>query len=161
MRLSKLYSNKPGVFAPIGFHDGLNVVVGEIHHPKDRKRDTHGLGKSLLAEVIDFCLLRQRDNEFFLFKHHERFKDFVFFLEIATHGGDFVTVRRAVEPGSKASLVCHRQPHRDFCDVAEIAWDHWNVAFDRAKTLLDGILGLTAVSPWAFRRAVPYSLRGW
>src|SRR5690554_464458 len=102
MKLRRLYTNIPRLRPPIVFHDGLNIVVGEIRHPTNLDRDTHNLGKSLLAQLIDFCLLKKKDKNFFLFRHTEVFENFVFFLEIETPSGAFVTVRRAVETGSKA-----------------------------------------------------------
>ena len=159
MKLRRLYSNQPKVFVPIVFRDGLNVVKGEIRKPENRTKDTHNLGKTILAQVIDFCLLRQKNKEFFLFKHEERFADFVFFLEVETDQGDFVTVRRSVENGSKASFKKHKSDNQDFSDQPEGSWDHWETAFETARQLLDGMLGLKAISPWTFRNAIAYSLR--
>jgi uncharacterized protein YydD (DUF2326 family) len=64
-----LYSNKPELFEPIAFRSGLNVVLGEIRLPENKKKDTHNLGKTTLGSLIDFCLLAGRDPRFFLFKH--------------------------------------------------------------------------------------------
>lgn len=63
----KLYSNRKE-FEDVCFHDGLNVVLGEIHLEKDREKDTHNLGKSTLCQLLDFCLLKKRDNHFFFFR---------------------------------------------------------------------------------------------
>ena len=82
MRLSALYANKPNLFAPIHLNTGLNAVLAEIRLPENRKKDTHNLGKTTLGRLLDFCFLAKRKPDFFLFKHKERFKDFVFFLEI-------------------------------------------------------------------------------
>lgn len=51
MKLSKIYSNKKDVFSPINFHDGLNVVIGEIRRSENRGKDTHNLGKSKLCDL--------------------------------------------------------------------------------------------------------------
>jgi uncharacterized protein YydD (DUF2326 family) len=49
MKPSKLYSNRPGAFAPVEFEPELNVVLAEIRLPENRNRDTHNLGKTTLA----------------------------------------------------------------------------------------------------------------
>lgn len=59
MKLSKLYSNKPDVFSPIIFNDGFNVVYADIRHPQDKKKDTHNLGKTTLAKLLDFTFLSE------------------------------------------------------------------------------------------------------
>ncbi len=69
MKLSKLYSNKPDLFVPIDFRLGLNVILAEIRLPKNRKKDTHNLGKTTLGRMIDFCFLVRRVPKSFLFKH--------------------------------------------------------------------------------------------
>src|SRR5262245_6045812 len=119
MRLSKLYSNDERVFPPITFRRGLNVVFGEIRRPENRGKDTHNLGKTVLSKLIDYCLLRQKSPEFFLFKHQERFKHFVFFLEIETDSGGYVTLRRSADDdeASKASFKYHKEPNQDFSQL--------------------------------------------
>src|ERR1039458_9199633 len=82
MKLSRLYSNKPALFAPVEFVSGLNVVMAEIRLPENRNKDTHNLGKTTLGRMLDFGFLAGRDAKFFLFKHIDLFKEFVFFLEI-------------------------------------------------------------------------------
>ena len=75
MILSRIYSNKSDYFEPIEFNTGLNIIIGEIRLPENKKKDTHNLGKSTLALLIDFCLLRGQSKDFFLFKHFDIFKE--------------------------------------------------------------------------------------
>jgi uncharacterized protein YydD (DUF2326 family) len=100
MKLSSLYSNKPEAFERIKFNSGLNVVIAEIRLPENRNKDTHNLGKTTLGRLLDFCFLDERDPDFFLFKHEEPFKDFVFFIEIKLEDDSLVTVRRSVSAAS-------------------------------------------------------------
>lgn len=158
MRLRRLYSNRPLVFQPIRFRDGLNVVVGSVRRPKSRDRDTHNLGKSLLAQILDFCLIKKRKPAFFLFKH-QQFAQYVFFLELELDSGSYVTVRRSVQEGSKASFAYHDEAELDLSAAGEGVWQHWNVPFERARELLDGALDLEAVAPWSYRNAISYALR--
>ena len=159
MKLSRLYTNMPDKFEPVAFAPGLNVVLAEIRLPENRNKDTHNLGKTTLGRIIDFCLLSRRDPGFFLFKHEELFKDFVFFLEIALSDGSYVTVRRAVEEANRISFKMHAGPDKDFSDLPETSWNHAGVGFDKAKAILDGILDLRDLSPWSYRRVVGYVLR--
>ncbi|MCA9091327.1 MAG: DUF2326 domain-containing protein [Planctomycetaceae bacterium] len=158
MKLSKIYSNFPRRFRTVSFNEGLNVVLGRIKEVKARDKDTHNLGKTLFAQMIDFCLLKKRDADFFLYKN-DRFDDFVFFLEVETHAGEYVTVRRSVNEASKGAFKRHKTPDQDFSELPEKKWDHWNLPFDKAKEVLDGLLDLTVLKPWSFRQAVSYSLR--
>lgn len=160
MKLSKLYSNKPDLFGPIDFRSGLNVVLAEIRLPDNRDKDTHNLGKTTLGRVIDYGFLVTRDPKFFLFKHEDLFKDFVFFLEIELANASYVTVRRGVDEATKISFKKHQASHQDFTDLPEEDWDHYGLPFDRAREMLDSLLDWRGVSPWDFRKGLGYQLRG-
>ncbi len=159
MKLSRFYSNKPDVIEPVDFVPGLNVVIAEIRLPENRNKDTHNLGKTILGRLLDFVFLARRDPGFFLFKHTERFKDFIFFLEIELEDASFVTIRRGVEDATKISLKRHETGHQDLSALPVSEWDHQDVPFDRARDLLDGLLDWRAVKPWTFRKGLGYLLR--
>ena len=59
IKLKKLYS-EPEIFKPIPFDSGINLIMGEKSSSPDTKkgRKTNGVGKSLCAEFINFCLLK-------------------------------------------------------------------------------------------------------
>lgn len=159
MKLSKLYSNKPDLFGPIEFHAGLNVVLAEIRLPQNRDKDTHNLGKTTLGRVIDYCFLAGRDPKFFLFKHEDLFKTFVFYMEIELADASYVTVRRGVDEATKISFKKHEASHQDLTGLPEEDWDHVNLPFDRARQMLDSLLDWRALSPWDFRKGLGYQLR--
>lgn len=159
MKPSKLYSNRPAVFAPVEFKPELNVVLAEIRRPENRDLDTHNLGKTTLGRLIDFGFLAGRDAKFFLFKHLDRFGEFSFFLEIELLDGTYVTVRRSVAEASKISFKKHRARHQDFSTLPDLEWDHVDVPFDRAKDLLDSLLDWRALKPWHYRKGLGYFLR--
>lgn len=159
MKLSRLYTNKPTLFSPINFHEGLNVILAQVNHPKDPEKHSHCLGKSLLISVIDFGLLCTVGANHFLSTQAERFLDFVFYLEIQTHDGAFVTIRRSVVEPTKIAFKRHSTQHQDFTGLADEGWDHLYVAFKKARTLLDSLLGLTTLKPWHYRKGVTYFLR--
>ena len=159
MKLSRLYSNNPDKFEPVDFASGLNVVMAEIRLPENRNKDTHNLGKTTLGRLLDFGFLAKRDPKFFLFKHLDLFKDFVFFLEIELGDASFVTVQRGVEDATKISIKKHQAGHQDFSVLPTSEWDHQDVPFDRARDLLDGLLDWRALKPWSFRKGLGYLLR--
>lgn len=159
MKLSRLYSSKPDLFEPVDFVQGLNVVMAEIRLPENRNKDTHNLGKTTLGRLLDFGFLAKRDPKFFLFKHVDLFKDFLFFLEIELEDASFVTIRRGVEEATKISFKRHEAGHQDLSGLALVEWDHQDMPFERARDLLDGLLDWRALKPWAFRKGLGYLLR--
>ncbi|MDR4688809.1 DUF2326 domain-containing protein, partial [Klebsiella pneumoniae] len=132
MKLSRLYSNKPDLFDPVEFVQGLNVVMAEIRLPENRSKDTHNLGKTTLGRLLDFGFLAKRDPKFFLFKHSDLFKEFIFFLEIELEDASFVTIRRSVKKATKISFKRHQAGHQDLSGLALTEWDHVNMPFERA-----------------------------
>ncbi len=159
MKLSRLYSNKPDLFEPVEFVQGLNVVMAEIRLPENRNKDTHNLGKTMLGRLLDFGFLAKRDPKFFLFKHAELFRDFIFFLEVELEDASFVTIRRGVEDATKISFKRHEAGHQDLSGLPLAEWDHQDMPFERARDLLDGLLDWRALKPWAFRKGLGYLLR--
>jgi len=122
MILTKLYSNMDTKFEPIKFNRGLNVVLGEIRLPENMEKDTHNLGKSTLGLLLDYCLLRKQSKNFFLFKHFEIFKEFVFFLELEYAEGKYLTIRRGVEDNTKISLIKHKEKFQNFLNLSDEDW---------------------------------------
>lgn len=159
MRLTQIYCNRPDLFGPVRFNPGFNVILGEIRLPEDLDEDTHCLGKTTLAHLIDFCLLRKRKQEFFLFKHEALFSGFVFFLEIETLAGSYLTIRRSVAEHTRIAFTHHTEPLRNFVQLPNADWHHADVPWERARQLLDGALDLRAVKPWDYRMPVSYALR--
>lgn len=158
MKLSQLYTNKPRIFEPIVFNDGLNFVIAEIRLPGNTAEDTHNLGKSTLGELINFCLISRKDKKNFLFEN-EQFKDFVFYLEVKLSDDSFLTIRRAVATATKISFKIHKERNENFSNLSDDKWDHFEVGSDKSKQLLDSYLNLTEISPYSFRKIIGYLLR--
>jgi uncharacterized protein YydD (DUF2326 family) len=159
VKLKRLYSNQPEVFRPVEFNSGLSAVFAEIRLPENRDRDTHNLGKSIFGELIDFCLLKGRDAKYFLYRHEERFANFVFFLEIELGTDEYLTIRRPVDPGSKIDFQRSSSSMVDANELAPAEWEHPEVAFDRARTMMNGIFGVSVLQPWGMRQLVGYLIR--
>ncbi|MEU4445461.1 DUF2326 domain-containing protein [Actinosynnema sp. NPDC050801] len=147
------------IFEPLVFNDGMSVVLAEIRVPENRLLDTHNLGKTTVGELIDFCLLKGKSSTFFLFKNEQRFREFTFYLEIALDDGSFLTIGRAVDPGTKIDFLHSDRPVSDATNASVEDWDHLGLSFDRARLLLDGYLKLEALRPWGFRKLVGYLIR--
>lgn len=163
MQISRIYSNKPDIFSPIDFNardyaDRLNVIYGEVRHPKDRKKDSHNLGKTTLIHLIDFLLLKGSSPDQFLVKHQERFSKFVFFIEIALNSGAFATIRRQPAEPNKIAMTQHAEGNRELADLSDDAWDHV-VSREDAARLLDAWLDLRVLKPYDYRKALTYFLR--
>lgn len=164
MQLSRLYSNKPKIFVPIEFNSVgddtlMNVVFGEVRDPKNRKKDSHNLGKTTLLNLIDFCLLKGMSPDQFLAKHRDRFEGFDFFLEIALNDGAFATVRRGADNPNDVSLKRHDARRLHLVEASEDEWDHPHLSREEAVKLLDGWLDLRVLKPYDFRKAITYFLR--
>lgn len=159
MKISKIYSNRPDIFEPIEFNDGFNVIIGQIRLRDDKNKDSHNLGKSKLAELIDFGFLKKRHKETFLFKHMDRFTDFIFFFEIKLNDGSYLTIRRSVSKNTQLFFKKHSTKYQDYRFLEDSDWDYKKLTFDNAKLLLDSFLNLTSISPWDYRMAVSYALR--
>lgn len=159
MKLSKLYTNFPDKFEPIEFNDGFNVVIGEIRIEKNKNQDSHNLGKSKLADVIDFCLLKKRTKTDFLFKHFELFEKFTFYIEVKLNSGDFLTIRRSVKENSKISFIKHNVRFQDYSNLSDDGWTYLKIPFAKAKVFLDSLLNLSSIGEWNYRNALGYSLR--
>jgi uncharacterized protein YydD (DUF2326 family) len=160
MKISHLYTNQLGLFAPIRFREGLNVIIGRVRYPQDRDKHSHCLGKSLLIDVIDFCLLKTVGTQgHFLKTRDDLFGDLIFFLELRLHSGGLVTVRRPVRAATSIAFKRHAKPHQNFTELPDDQWDHANVSLSAAVKMLDSFLALTVIKPWSFRTGVGYFMR--
>lgn len=160
MKLSRLYTNDDSVFVPIDFREDLNAIVARIQHPTDDEKSSHCLGKTLIIDVIDFCLLKTVGKKgHFLKTRDDLFGGLIFFLEMELGKRDFVTVRREVREATKIAFVRHQEGHLNFNDTPDDKWDHAAVSLSASVRMLDGYLELTAIKPWSYRKGFSYFLR--
>lgn len=159
MKLSKIYSNKKDLFEPIKFNDGLNVIYADVKNPKKTNKDSHNLGKTLLISLLDFMLLCKFVKGHFLYDNQELFKEFVFYLEIKTNEGKYITIKRAVLNNTKISFKFHDMPDQDFTELKSDGWDEFEIAFEKSKDLLNSKLGLKVLGEWDYRKGITYFLR--
>ena len=65
--------------------------------------------------------------------------------------------RPPIQPRSRSSEIQKEKP--TFDDLPQEEWDHWEVPFDNARTILDAYLDLRWIAPWTYRKGVSYFLR--
>jgi uncharacterized protein YydD (DUF2326 family) len=166
MKLSKLYCNQ-ATFKNIRFNlKGLNVISADVKSSLNDKKNSHDLGKTKLAELIDFMLLKKikSKKEHFFFKILDEagdsiFHDYVFFLEIMLNSGEFLTIRRNVESNTKISFSLNEQRIPEFSE--SLNWTYEDVSFDKAKTILSDYLSIDIFKnkDYDYRTSISYSLR--
>lgn len=164
MKLHKLYSNKE-TFKNIQFNlNGLNVIYAEVKTKIEDKTNSHNLGKTLLAEMIDFLLLKKISNrkKHFFYKESssaEKFNDFVFYLEVLLNTGNYLTIRRDVNANTKISFRLSTKPVTKFNPPTE--WDEESLGIDKARIKLQEYLNFTFFKDktYDYRKSISYSLR--
>lgn len=159
MKLSRIYSNHEEIFATIDFNDGLNVILAEIRLPENFEKDTHNLGKSTFRSVLDFCFLVKKNKKSFLFKNPDLFDEFEFFLELKLDTSSFLTIQRSVKQATRISFKRHSKGKQKFSDQSDEIWDHLQLPFEKARSMLDAYINWQAIKPWGFRKGISYLLR--
>lgn len=93
MYLNRLSANKEQ-FHTIEFKDGLNFIVGKRENPSinDLKNTYNGVGKSLIIELIHFCLGSKKIDIF-----EEKLSDWTFTLEFEINKENFKVIRSCDE----------------------------------------------------------------
>lgn len=157
LKLIKLYSNKAEIFPEIEFHDGLNVVYASVTKKAHDKRTSHSLGKTLLAELIDYMLIKNAGKEFFL-REKMVFEDFEFCLEIQTDKNLFVTVKR---PTNGKISIYTSQVRTNVLTKTNFSVVGNSLGIEAARSKLDGIFRLAVVkeSLGYFRKGLRYCIR--
>jgi len=166
MRLSKIYANN-SQFKTILFNEGFNIVYGDVEDILDKKTNKvqeHNLGKTSLINLIDFLLLKvvKKDNIFL--KYKEKFSNWVFFLEIELNNGEYLTIRRAVNPNTKISFKKHLSKNQNFTQEAN--WGHEDLSLtskdnekNPKKILEKEYLKFDVNTDFNYRSFLPYLLR--
>ncbi|MBN6074865.1 DUF2326 domain-containing protein [Aggregatibacter actinomycetemcomitans] len=154
MHLSKIYMNHSTIFESITFNDGFNAIFGKVISSKDK--NTHNLGKSILAQVIDYCLGKKKDSMFF--QNLDQFNDFVFFLEIEYATNQFVTVSRSISEATTMRFKYHSSSDQDYRGLLDSEWDQ-TLPFEQSKALLDSLFNFQFIKGYSYRQLIGYLLR--
>lgn len=167
MKLSKLYCSDVG-FKNVRFNlRGLSVIYADVIADdapikNKEKKNSHSLGKTKLAELIDFLFLKGVNRQHFLFKEKNSeliFKDHTFFLELLLNSGRYLTIRRSVAAPTKISFALLDQSTEGF--IPPVEWQQEDISFQPAKRLLADYLALDFFSnkKYDYRKAISYSIR--
>ncbi len=159
MKLVRLYSNQPDLFQPIVFNEGFSLILAEVRRRENTGKTVHNLGKSTVARLVDFCLLKGKSQKFFLFKHENLFAGFEFYLEVVLDDGSFLTIGRAVSGQKSISFLISKTDVTDAGNVGADQWAHLGLGITPAKRLLDGLLNFSTIAPYDFRDIMGYVLR--
>lgn len=164
MKLSKLYSNDHR-FKNITFNlKGLNVIYADVLTDLKEKKNSHDLGKTKLAELIDYLLCKQIDKNHFLLKIKDGngdsiFINHTFYLEIYLNDGRFLTIRRSIENHSKTSFSINEQTTEEY--RPPMIWQFSDLAVDPAKKKLAEYIKFDFFKnkSYDFRKAINYCIR--
>ncbi|GEM_PF-140687 len=167
MKLSKLYCSDAG-FKNVRFNlRGLSVIYADViaddaPTKNKEKKNSHSLGKTKLAELIDFLFLKGVNRQHFLFKEKNGeliFKDHTFYLELLLNSGRYLTIRRSVATPTKISFALLDQSTEGF--IPPVEWQQEDISFQPAKQQLADYLALDFFSnkKYDYRKAISYSIR--
>lgn len=125
MYLKKLYCEPNGLFEKVEFIDGINFVYGKKDRDTDSKESLNGIGKSLLLDLIDFCLLSSyNENNRRLHKAYDLMRDFKIVLDFEIGDKVYTVKRNVVTPnkiefGSEGSFETYkiRELQKILCDL--------------------------------------------
>ena len=163
MQLSKLYCNHKD-FKNITFNlNELNVIYAEVKADLKEKKNSHDLGKTKLADVIDFMLLKEIKKHHFFFKIKENdttvFINHVFYLELYLNSGEFLTIKREIKSNTKISFAIQNQTTTDY--LPPLNWNHENITLKKARNILSEYLSFDFFhnKDYNFRKSISYSLR--
>lgn len=100
MFLKRLYSEPIGLFPTVEFKDGVNFIFGKKDKESDKKDSLNGIGKSLLIDLIDFCLLSgiRPDQNPRLNKAKKFMEGHSIVLEFEVDGKDYLLKRNPSTP---------------------------------------------------------------
>ena len=103
MFLKRLYSEPIGLFPSVEFKDGVNFIFGKKDKESDKKDSLNGIGKSLLVDLIDFCLLStlRPDQNPRLSKAKKFMEGHSIVLEFEIGGKDYLLKRNPTTPNKE------------------------------------------------------------
>ena len=151
MKLVKIYANKN--FKNVEFEPKFNTVLATIFE-KNKKKDTHNLGKTSLIHVINFILLGSLNKKIF---GHKIFHGVVFYGELALNDGRFLIIKREIDTNTKISFKINASKTQGF--TIPQSWDDENLAFDKARKKLNELLNFDVVPNYEYRKSITYFLR--
>lgn len=155
LKLNRLYANNSNIFPDINFREGLNVVFANV--TKEQKdKSSHSLGKTTLVDLLNFCLLKQIDKDFFL--KNKVFEDFTFYLEVEYASNRFITIKRPV----KGKICIHSSSQKEkLYYLGDKDWEFNSLGLKKAKDIFNSFVSILDLknNNFTFRNGLRYCLR--
>lgn len=151
MKILKIYSNKN--FHNIEFNEGFNVVIAKIFDKNEMKKDTHNLGKTYIAYLIDYLLLKTKKKPEFSDKI---FQGQVFYGEFKLSKNKFIVVKRGIDNNSKISYKINDKPLNGF--ELKIKWDK-NLPLQKAKEKFNDLFKFDVIKKFNYRKILGFFIR--
>jgi len=125
MFLKRLYSEPEGLFPAINFKNGVNFIFAKKEKDTDTKKSLNGVGKTLLLDLLDYCLLSSETKLIRSAKINNNLKDSVVVLEFVVDGTDYIIKRSFAEPNRNITFGAKNSPSdfKSINDVKDILCD--------------------------------------
>ena len=95
VKLNKIYCEPEGLFEPIEFKNGLNIIIGKYGNTEKRssKKGVNAVGKSTLVRLIDFALLNDAGKTELIAKKNAFLNPYSIILEFSAWGNNYLIKR--------------------------------------------------------------------
>jgi uncharacterized protein YydD (DUF2326 family) len=125
MYLKRFYSEPEGLFPAIEFKNGVNFIFAKKEKNTDTKKSLNGVGKTLLLDLIDYCLLSSESKLIKSAKAHNDLKDASVVLEFELDDKDYIIKRSFAEPNKNILFGTKKAPsnYNSIDDVKDIFCD--------------------------------------
>lgn len=125
MYLKRFYSEPEGLFQAIEFKNGVNFIFAKKEKSTDSKKSLNGVGKTLLLDLIDYCLLSSESKLIKSAKAHNDLKNTSVVLEFVLNGKDYIVKRSFAEPNKNILFGTKNSPsnYNSIDDVKDIFCD--------------------------------------
>jgi uncharacterized protein YydD (DUF2326 family) len=101
MRIKKLYT-EPATIAPIFFHEGVNIILGESDTTSSKN---NGVGKSLCIEFLNFALLKRKSDSRVARIPKGAFDHDTLICVDFVMGGNGYTIKRSISEAERPRIV--------------------------------------------------------
>lgn len=98
MFLKRFYSEPEGLFSTVEFKNGVNFIFAKKEKNTDTKNSLNGVGKTLLLDLIDYCLLSSETKLIKSAKTHNELQQYSVVLEFTVNDKIYVIKRSFKEP---------------------------------------------------------------
>lgn len=125
MFLKRLYSEPEGLFPAINFKNGVNFIFAKKEKDTDTKKSLNGVGKTLLLDLLDYCLLSSETKLIKSAKVNNNLKESIVVLEFVVDGKDYIIKRSFAEPNKNILFGAKNSPsnYSSIDDVKDILCD--------------------------------------